>query len=85
MPRMFERVLRARAAGLSNAELIKRALLLPHLFPASPDLPHLHRLFAITYRENHRAVWTEAALADGARVRGDADKAAAGGVRVHRD
>lgn len=78
------RAQRARR-GLSNAELVKRALLLPRLLPPAPDLPHLHRLFAVAYREDHGPIWTKAALADGTRVRGDADKAAAGGECVDAD
>ncbi len=84
-PRPFQRVQRAQAAVSLDAELIKCALLPPRLFRASPDLPDLRRLFAPAYRENRRAVWTEAALADGAGVRSDANEATAGGEHVPRD
>ena len=71
--------------GLPNAELIKRALLLPRFFPPSPDLPHLHRLLAVAYGEDHGPVRTKTALADGAGVCSDAHEAATRGKRVHAD
>lgn len=75
----------ARPPGSSNAELIKRALLLPRFFSPPPDFPHLHRLFAVTYSEDHGSIRTKTALADGARVCSDAHEAAARGERVHAD
>lgn|SRR6267142_352429 len=68
-----------------DAELIKRALLSLRFFPPAPNFPHLHRLLAVTYREDHGSIGAETALADGARVRSDAHEAAAGGERVHAD
>ena len=68
-----------------NAELIKRALLLPRFLPPPPDLPHLHCLFAVTYGEDHGSIRTKTALADSARVCSDAHEAAARGERVHAD
>lgn len=68
-----------------DAELIKRALLSLRFFPPAPNLPHLHRLLAVAYREDHGSIGAETALADGARVRSDTHEAAAGGERVHAD